>query len=138
MLIAGGQGGALYYVDRRYMKIMRTICKRTPACVSLIPLQQLDSRAFHKGGFLKTRMDAMSVFEHEFHEQSVSNYKETELPLKGLWSSTSYDSQSNLILSTSKPCGPNKSVRHIISRIADRKNVTDNESLLQPIATFFG
>lgn len=133
ILIAGGQGGSLYYLDQRFMKIIHTVCIRTPSCVSLVPLPPSPHRAFNNGGFLKTRMDAVSVYEYDFGEERSCSYKETELPLKGLWSNTSFDSESNLILSTSKPCGPNKSIRHIVSRLG-----TNRQSALEPVATFFG
>lgn len=83
------------------------------------------------GGFLKTRMDLLSVFEQD---SNSSVYKETELPLTGLWSSTSYDAQSNLILSTAKPCGANRSIRHIVSKISD----FNEGPVLHPVATFYG
>jgi len=138
MLVAGGQGGGMYYVDRRYMKVLNMVFLRSPACVSLIPLPPTNSHAFTKGGFLKTRMDHLSVFEYNISRQNVFNYSVTELPLKGLWTNTSFDSQSNLILATSKPCGFNKSIRHIVSRISNSNDVANCQPILQPVATFFG
>lgn len=116
------------------MKLLNSENQRRPACVSLVPLQPSNSRSFLNGGFLKTRMDFLSVFEQDSGQES-SVYKETELPLKGLWSSTCYDNQSNLILSSAKPCGANKSIRHIVSKISD---FNEQGPLIHPVVTFYG
>jgi len=134
MLIAGGQMGSLYYIDRRYMKLFNADQSRKLGCVSLISVPPSSTRAFIYGGFIKTRMDYLSMFEQEIGKE-VYFYSETELPLKGLWTNTSYDYNSNLILSTSKPYGPNKSVRHIVSKIADYNS---EGPLITPIVTFYG
>lgn len=134
ILVAGSQMGSLYYIDRRYMKLLDTQCEQKFACVSLNSLPPSSSRSFINGGFIKTRMDVMSVFEHDIGPDPP-NYKISELPLKGLWSSCSYDNQSNLLLSSSKPCGANKSVRHIVSQISDF-NVEGPS--INPVATFYG
>lgn len=139
MLVAGGQGGGMYYVDRRYMKVINVVFIRSPSCVSLVPLPPTNTHAFTNGGFIKTRMDHLSVFEYDISgRRNVFYYNVTELPLKGLWTNTSFDSQSNLILSTSKPCGSNKSIRHIVSKISDSKEVANCEPIIQPVATFYG
>lgn len=134
MLIAGSQFGSLYYVDRRFMKLLKMEGIRKPACVSLVPLYPSRSRKFINGGFLKTRMDVLSVFEHGVGND-IFEYKETALPLKGLWCSTSYDDQSNLILSSAKPCGVNKSIRHIVSKISD---CIEEGPTIHPVVTFYG
>lgn len=131
MLIAGSQFGSVFHIDRRYMKLVDANMIRKPGCVSLVPVPPSSSRSFTNGGFLKTRMDLLSVFEQDVN---VSKYKETELPLKGLWSSTWYDAQSNLILSTAKPCGANRSVRHVVSKISD----LNEGPVIHPVATFYG
>lgn len=133
-LVAGGQMGSLFYMDRRFMKLYNSEQSRKLACVSLIPLPPSGTRSFVQGGFLKTRMDYLSVFEHEPGVEP-SIYRETELPLRALWACSSYDSQSNLILSTAKPTGLNKSVRHIVSRI---RNVNAEGPIVSPVATFYG
>lgn len=132
MLIAGGQSGSLFYIDKRFMKLLYSDCIRKPACVSLVSLPPSNTRSFINGGFLKTRLDCMSVFEQ--NHGSVS-YKESELPLKGSWTSTSYDSHSNLMLTSSKPCGNNKSMRHIVSKIS---NCNEEGPSIQPVVTFYG
>lgn len=137
MMIAGSQTGSLYYVDRRFMKLLNSEHLRKPACVSLVSLPPSNCRSFLNGGFLKSRMDFISVFEPD-SGQNTSIYKETELPLKGLWSSTSYDSQSNLILSSAKPCGANKSIRHIVSKISDFNEHGSRGSLIHPVVCFYG
>lgn len=76
----------------------------------------------------------MSVFEPNAGQDSAL-YKESELPLKGFWTSTSYDSHSNLMLSSSKPCGNNKSMRHIVSKLS---NFNEEGPLIQPVVTFYG
>jgi len=134
MLVAGGQMGSLYYIDRRYMKLFNADQSRKLGCVSLISIPPSISRAFVHGGFLKTRMDYLSMFEQDIKKESSHTYTETELPLKGLWTNTSYDYNSNLILSTAKPCGPYKSIRHIVSKIADY----NAERTITPVVTFYG
>lgn len=100
------------------MRVLNSETQRKPACVSLNPLPPSSTRMFINGGFVKTRMDYLSVFEHIL-EQDGKIYRETELPLRGFWSSSSYDSESNLLLSTSKPCGLNSQIRHVVSKISD-------------------
>lgn len=134
ILVAGSQMGSLYYIDRRFMKLLDTQREQKFACVSLISLPPSSSRLFINGGFIKTRMDVISVFEHNIGSDPPE-YKSSQLPLKGLWSSSSYDNHSNLLLSSSKPCGGNKSVRHIVSKISDF-NVEG--PLINPVATFYG
>ncbi|XP_050419989.1 E3 ubiquitin-protein ligase RFWD3-like [Adelges cooleyi] len=131
MLVAGSQMGSLFYVDRRFMKLVESDIKRAPACVSIIPLPPSCSRSFISGGFLRTRMDILSAFEQE---TDAIAYKETLLPLKGFWSSTSFDESSNLILTSAKPCGANTAMRHIVSRIANYNEPT----VIQPVVTFYG
>lgn len=87
-------------------------------CVSLNLLPPSPSRSFKNGGFLKTRMNHLSVLE-ETLDDNYYTYKETELPLAGLWSSTSYDCQSNLVLTSARPYGPFLRDRHIVSKFAD-------------------
>lgn len=115
------------------MKLLDSQYIRKPACVSLVPLPPSNTRSFINGGFLKTRMDTLSILEHSSGQCSTS-YNETELPLKGLWTSTFYDSNSNLILSSAKPCGNNNSVRHVVSKISN----FNEEPVIQPVATFYG
>lgn len=134
MLVAGGQMGSLYYIDRRYMKLFNADQSRKLGCVSLISIPPSTSRAFIHGGFMKTRMDYLSMFEQEPGKE-LYRYTETELPLKGLWTNTSYDYNSNLVLSSAKPCGPNKSVRHIVSKIADHNT---EGPVITPVVTFYG
>lgn len=134
MLIAGGQMGSLFYIDRRFMKLLYSQCMRKPACVSLVPLPPSSTRSFVNGGFLKTRLDVLSVFEQK-SGQDIATYEESELPLRGLWTNTSFDNQSNLILTTAKPCGINKSVRHIVSKIS---NSYEKGPVIHPVATFYG
>ena len=38
VLIAGGQMGSLYYIDRRFMKLFNADQSRKLGCVSLIPI----------------------------------------------------------------------------------------------------
>jgi len=134
MLVAGGQMGSLYYIDRRYMKLFNADQSRKLGCVSLIPISPSKSRAFIHGGFMKTRMDFLSMFEL-VPGKEMHCYKETELPLRGFWTNTSYDYNSNLILSSAKPSGLNKSIRHIVSKIADY----DAEGpVITPVVTFYG
>uniref|UniRef100_A0A2S2PGK9 RING-type E3 ubiquitin transferase n=1 Tax=Schizaphis graminum TaxID=13262 RepID=A0A2S2PGK9_SCHGA len=135
VLVAGGQTGSVFYIDRRYMKLFNTEQIRKPGCVSLNPLPPSSSRSFLNGGVFKTRMDFLSVLE-QVPGQELNVYREVELPLKGLWTSSSYDSQSNLLLSSAKPCGPNKSVRHVVSKLADFN--TEGRPLLNPVVTFYG
>jgi len=134
VLVAGGQMGSVYYIDRRFMKLFNTEQIRKPGCVSLNPLPPSSSRSFINGGFFKTRMDFLSVLEQEPGQQH-NVYREVELPLKGLWTCSYYDSQSNLLLSSAKPCGPNKSVRHIVSKLAD---FNTEGTILNPVVTFYG
>ncbi|XP_060878073.1 E3 ubiquitin-protein ligase RFWD3-like isoform X2 [Metopolophium dirhodum] len=134
VLVAGGQMGSLYYIDRRYMKLFNADQSRKLGCVSLIPISPSKSRAFINGGFMKTRMDLLSMFE-QVPGKEMHSYTETGLPLKGLWTNTSFDYNSNLILSSAKPSGPNKSIRHIVSKIADY----DAEGpVITPVVTFYG
>lgn len=133
VLIAGSQSGSLFYIDKRFMKLLNSQYLRKPACVSLFSLPPSNTRSFINGGFLKTRMDILSVFEPSSGQCSTT-YNETELPLKGLWTSTFYDSNSNLILSSAKPCGNNKSIRHIVSKISN----FNEEPVIQPVVTFYG
>lgn len=116
------------------MKILDVQRGQKFACVSLTSLPPSSSRSFINGGFIKTRMDVISIFEHNVGSDP-SKYRSNQLPLKGLWSSCSYDSQSHLLLSSSKPCGVNKSVRHIVSKISDF-NVEG--PVINPVATFYG
>lgn len=134
MLVAGGQSGSLYYIDRRYMKLFSADRTRKLGCVSLVPISPSKTRAFIHGGFMKTRMDFLSMFEQN-PGKDIHCYTETELPLQGLWTNTSYDYNSNLILSSAKPSGPNKSIRHIVSKIADH-NVEG--PVITPVVTFYG
>lgn len=134
MLIAGGQSGSLFYIDKRFMKLLNSQSIRKPACVSLVSLPPSNTRSFINGGFLKTRLDSMSVFEpNPGHDSAL--FKESELPLKGFWTSSCYDKNSNLMLSSSKPCGNNKSMRHIVSKLS---NFNEEGPLLQPVVTFYG
>ncbi|XP_050539339.1 E3 ubiquitin-protein ligase RFWD3-like isoform X2 [Daktulosphaira vitifoliae] len=131
ILVAGSQMGSLFYIDRRFMKLVESDIKRAPACVSLVPLPPSNNRKFICGGFLRSRMDLLSIFEQD---TNAIIYKETALSLKGLWSSTTYDDTSNLLLTSAKPCGANKSVRHIVSKIAS----FDEQMEIQPVVTFYG
>jgi len=134
MLVAGGQMGSLYYIDRRYMKMFKADQSRKLGCVSLIPISPSTTRAFIHGGFMRTRMDYLSMFEQK-PEQEMHCYTETELPLRGLWTNTSFDYNSNLILSSAKPSGPNKSIRHIVSKMAD---YDAKGPVITPVVTFYG
>jgi len=134
VLVAGGQMGSVYYIDRRYMKLFESQQIRKPGCVSLNPLPPSTSRSFINGGFLKTRMDHLSVLEQD-PAQEFYVYRETDLPLKGLWISSSYDDESNLVLTSAKPSGPNKSIRHIVSKLAD---FNAEGPVLTPVTTFYG
>lgn len=126
--------GSVYFIDRRFMKVLNSETQRKPACVSLIPLPPSSTRMFINGGFVKTRMDYLSVFE-QILGQEGSIYKETGLPLRGLWSSSSYDSESNLLLSTSKPCGFNSQIRHVVSKIS---NFDEEGPKVIPVVSFEG
>jgi len=102
VLVVGGQMGSVYYIDRRCMKVFKTDHQsQKVGCVSLNLLPPSQYRSFMNGGFLKTRMDHLSVLEETLHH-TYYTYKETELPLTGLWSSTSYDCQSNLVLTSAR------------------------------------
>lgn len=134
MMVVGGQMGSVYYIDRRFMKLLNTEKQRKPACVSLVSLPPSNSRKFLNGGFVKTRLDFLSILEQNSGQESYM-YKETGLPLLGLWSSTYYDNQSNLLLTSAKPCGVNKSTRYIVSKISD---YNEPGPLIQPVITFYG
>jgi len=91
VLVVGGQMGSVYYIDRRCMLVFNSEHQiQKVGCVSLNLLPPSPSRSFKNGGFLKTRMDHLSVLE-ETLDDNYYTYKETQLPLVGLWSSTSYD-----------------------------------------------
>lgn len=132
ILITGGQIGTLFYIDKRVMKVFYSEPKRTPACVSLVSIPPSSSRIFPKGGFLRTRMDLLSMFESSY---APNFYQETELPLKGLWSCASFDAHYNHILLSSKPCGNNKVTRHIVSKLS---SLNEDCLSLQPVVTFYG
>lgn len=134
MLVAGSQMGSLFYFDRRYMKLLCADINRKPACVSLSPIPALASRSYPYGGFLKTRMDFLSIFQDDLNGE-VFCYKENPLSLKGKWSSSAYDIQSNLLLTSTKPCGINQSIRHIVSKISD---INEEGPTIQPVVTFYG
>lgn len=134
MLVAGSQMGSLFYLDRRYMKLLYADINRKPACVSLSPIPSSTSRSFPTGGFLKTRMDFLSIFEQDMSHE-IFSYKENQISLKGKWSSSAYDIQSNLLLTSAKPCGANQSIRHIVSKIS---NLNEEGPTIQPVVTFYG
>lgn len=133
MLVAGSQMGSLFYLDRRYMKLLHADINRKPACVSLSPIPASASRKYPSGGFLKTRMDFLSIFEQDFNHDTFC-FKENPLSLKGKWSSSAYDIQSNLLLTSTKPCGINQSIRHIVSKLSG----LSEEPIIQPVVTFYG
>lgn len=114
------------------MKVLHSEQIRSPACVSLVSIPPSSTRIFPKGGFLKTRMDVLSMFESSL---TPNFYKETELPLKGLWSCASYDTHYNHILLSAKPCGNNTNTRHIVSKMS---SLSEDCTSLQPVVTFYG
>lgn len=132
MLVAGSQTGSLYYIDKRFMKLLYSENKRTPACVSLVSIPPSSTRKFSKGGFLRTRMDMLSMFESSV---TPNLYQETKLPLHGLWSCASYDSRYNHILLSSKPCGNTKTTRHVVSRMS---SLNEDCPTVLPVVTFYG
>lgn len=134
VLVVGSQTGSVYYIDRRCMKIFNSEQIQKLGCVSLNILPPSSSRSFKNGGFLKARMDHLSVLE-EIVDNDYYTYKETELPLTGLWSSTSYDCQSNLVLTSARPYGPFHTDRHIVSKFAD---FNEKGPVLSQVVTFYG
>lgn len=134
VLVVGGQMGSVYYMDRRCLKVFNCEQIQNLGCVSLNILPSSPSRSFMSGGFLKTTMDHVSVLESNLYSDYYT-YNETELPLEGLWSSTSYDCQSNLVLTSARPQGLNKSVRHIVSKLVD---FDAKGPVLTPVITFYG
>jgi len=135
VLVVGGQMESVYYIDRRFMLVFNSEHQiQKVGCISFNLLPPSPSRSFKNGGFLKTRMDHLSVLE-ETLDDNYYTYKETELPLAGLWSSTSYDCQSNLVLTSARPYGPFKTDRHIESKFADfgAKGPVSTE-----VTTFYG
>ncbi|XP_050063004.1 uncharacterized protein LOC114130657 [Aphis gossypii] len=133
VLVVGGQMGSVYYIDRKFMKVFNSEQIQKLGCVSLNLLPPSPSRSFMSGGFLKTKMDHLSVLE-ETLDNDYYTYKETELPLTGLWSSTSYDCQSNLVLTSARPYGPFKTSRHIVSKFAD---FDEEGPILTQVVTFY-
>lgn len=137
ILVAGSQMGSLYFTDRRTLTILSTVfMEQMFPCMSLVPLPPSSSRSFINGGFIRTRMDNIAVFEALDATRHTIEHKITELPLSGLWSSCSYDNQSNILLSSSKPSGTNKSVRHIVSKMSDFN--AQGGPTVYPIVTFYG
>jgi len=134
VLVVGSKMGSVYYIDRRCMEVFNSEQTQKLGRVSVNTLPPSSSRSFKSGGFLKTRMDHLSVLE-EILDNDYYTYKETELPLAGLWSSTSYDCQSNLVLTSARPYGPFKTDRHIVSKFAD---FNEQGPVLTQVVTFYG
>jgi len=67
------------------------------------------------------------------NDLSPYGYTETEFPLKGRWTSTSYDCQFNLILTSAIPFGSEKFIRHIVSKLT-----IDTKRPWIPVIKFYG
>jgi len=132
VLFVGDDTGFLHGTDRRYMNLTTPMKRQKSGCVSLNTLPPSTSRSFSRGGILKTRMNCLSIIEQCSCGDHIG-YSGIKFPLKGHWSSSSYDCQSNLLLISSIPFGSDKLIRHMVFKLT-----IDINTPVTSVVTFYG